>query len=1044
MPIIKDIIERKNLVAAWLKVKKYLLEHEGWVDIEELFSFEARLDEKLEFIHKQLSNHKWKLQEMVPLPRLKVSRKKDDKGGGKTIRQYFWVSIEDQVAWTAVINIIGPILDLEMPGWSLANRLYRSVTYKDVKDPDQKGILKIGPFTHYTGDLYRSWSKSWSLYKYLSFFTWCRMMKGRKFRKEEIASFSEGEKRVYHDYSERVVFLEKDYWKGGNHRKIYWAKIDLENFFPSLNRDAILKAIIYGLNKSEVYTKYEDKQTEIINLEKLLKLMLSFYWKIPNWEENDIKLASLDKKDKGIPVGLLVSGFLANVALLPIEDRLKQKLSEEDPKCIAHFRYVDDHFILSHDLSKLITWIKDYRELIKDIGANYNFHKIEPEQLIKDKEKGEFQTYENIKSQANDLIIDPDDPREFISQTLALISDIAHKDFGLLHLNEQESILEELKHLLKIPLDEDVIKNDTRMSFAINKIIRLIVDWQRDWTSKVAEQRELSERLYVLEQLAKKYKSPKISIRRKIKTLIRKLDKNEETIPDKKEYEIKVRTTFNSLIETCKSFPEKLRLWRFVVIFCKKTGYGGWDDIGKRLNFYIRKTGQSRQYKFIKTLIWLELSKELIKSAKILNNPHNFYSWEVELQKSFISSIKKWQSKLPISNKPEKYEKIAWKHLCNCIKLSKFIVKKEKCNFRKPELCYWAEINITSPYSIEPSKIWEDNINNLDFNNGVTKTLMLMYPNKLREKAPRKFHLICSMFKKKFKVKQTGWEFEGKKSSKTAPSSRIDLITWCDWTKQKQEECNRSNDYDPRISEWTALEIINLILNYLQPDIHSIETFSRFVKQPKKIIIHPANFTIPKLWGPSCDKTSLSWDEWENIISNKANCGKVKKITSLRYYKIVQHDHRIIPFWLPEDIDMQNPRINYLLYSIGILLLGLLRKSFDWPSRWNLPAYSRDWRYIGREIFSSSPFSSDTLSILEALLLPRYIELRNKSHFVYDYDDITIYDQGPIANMDDLKKRITIAKENLVRIDSFQKRTRQLTPISIPTLLNRHWLMGAE
>ncbi|PSJ19890.1 hypothetical protein CVH10_20485, partial [Halomonas sp. ND22Bw] len=64
----------------------------------------------------------------------------------------------------------------------------------------------------------------------------------------------------------------------------------------------------------------------------------------------------------GIPTGLFVGGFLANVAMLDIDLIADQMLS--DTRQIAHFRFVDDHEVLAYDFETLRVWIQTYMGLL--------------------------------------------------------------------------------------------------------------------------------------------------------------------------------------------------------------------------------------------------------------------------------------------------------------------------------------------------------------------------------------------------------------------------------------------------------------------------------------------------------------------------------------------------------------------------------------------------------------------------------------------------------------------------------------------------------
>jgi len=1009
MTLLNGITERKNLLSAWRKVRNHLFTYEGWVDIENIYLFEANLDEHLEYIYNEFSKRSWQPKKMVPLPRLK--RKKTKDGTHKEIiRQDFWVPIIDQVAWVAVVNIIGPILDLQMPGWSFANRIYRSVFYEETDITGEKDELQIGPYRHSPELLYRSWHKSWSLYRRLSYLTWVAMQKG-KITENEINTFTEGDKRAQQNYTSKKIindnsqcipYLTDGYW-GKSCDNIFYAKIDLESFYPLLKRKAVLEGIMFGLKNFNGYKKNEDPK--ISDIEKLVSQMLQFSWENVNWADQE--QAFLDKTNRGIPVGLYVSGFLANAALLPIDVKLQHKLTAEDSKKIAHFRYVDDHIILSKDFKELISWLSEYKSLL---GGKLNAAKTEPKKL--QKYLGKKYTGKGIikEDQNEDLVVDPKNPKEFFTQTLALISDIAHKDFGLLHIHEQEFLLGQLKHLLVVPLEEDEIKNDTRMTFAIYRIIRLIVDWQLDWIDDVVEQREF----------LKKYK---------LNSLVRHLV--EPDFPNKEEYKNIIAGAFKNLLETTQQFPEKLRLWRLMVEYCRKTGYEGWRELK---SVFENKT--TPQYRFLRAIISLELGQQVLSAAKALKIYRNLYSWEAIGQTKFFEDIDKWVNSLEIGTFLDSYEKISWDYLQNCIKLAKFINYGGQVRFaqKRPLLYYWAEMNLTIMEDAEPSNLWKDNILKLNSADQVTKTLIKLYPAATARLSHSKFNMVLNEFGKE----RTAWEWEGASFTKKE-KGRINLVDWCNWTKRHQDLCSKKNRYDPRISEWTSLEIVRQLLEIYEPKINELADIKKYV-EGNYVFPHPANFLVPKSWiNKPCG--TYTWQDWENEM-------KINSVLSIKVVNLesqIKFDNRITPFWSPDNKVNQTIQNNNLLYGIGLILLGLLRRSFDWPARWNLLAYASDWRNISKDWFRSSACSSDTLFILQSLLLPRHAEsirIKYQPTIIYDFDDDKIYDPPLIITLKELKEILGKAQDKLKseQITSFRSFPRQLIPVSIPDLIKREWL----
>jgi hypothetical protein len=190
MKVIDNIIDRGNLLNAWQKVNRYLLASDTVVDFEQLYKFEGQLDYEFDLIANDIHGANWKPQRMTPIPWPKIKRDNNGKISEK-IRQGFWCPIREQVAWVAVVNIIGHILDAQMPAWVFANRLFRPVWYEDPVDPEDRKSegnkkIKIGPYRSYSEQLYRPWNRSWAMYRRSIYLTWVKMHYGDSFDTDQL------------------------------------------------------------------------------------------------------------------------------------------------------------------------------------------------------------------------------------------------------------------------------------------------------------------------------------------------------------------------------------------------------------------------------------------------------------------------------------------------------------------------------------------------------------------------------------------------------------------------------------------------------------------------------------------------------------------------------------------------------------------------------------------------------------------------------------------------------------------------------------------
>ena len=143
----------ENLYFSWKKAKRLYRTSDGYIDRGEISEFELNLETRLDSLRKKFESGSYQTSKLRPLPRPKKLK------GKKPIdRQYYHVAVDDQVAWIAIVNALGPELDLKMPSWSYGNRLYRPAWYEPSEEKSSK--LEIGPYRHSSGHLYRKFQHS--------------------------------------------------------------------------------------------------------------------------------------------------------------------------------------------------------------------------------------------------------------------------------------------------------------------------------------------------------------------------------------------------------------------------------------------------------------------------------------------------------------------------------------------------------------------------------------------------------------------------------------------------------------------------------------------------------------------------------------------------------------------------------------------------------------------------------------------------------------------------------------------------------------------
>ena len=358
----------ENLNYAWLKAKNLYQMTDGYINSGELAEFELDLERRLLSIQRQFEKGRYRLKKLRPLPR----PKQVSKDNLPIDRQYYHVTVDDQVAWIAVVNALGPELDQRMPPWSYGNRIYRPAWYD--QGEGRHSTLEMGPYRHASGHLYRKFQHSWPLFRRHVALTARTMARTQSLDHEEL---DEPERLATASAKKAgLPYLQAEFWKRNEGAKesryLYHASIDLKQFYPNLRTKAVMKGLAAAATE------------EADPMQKLLTDMLRFRLDISEMPPKTLEHVepSFERlRIVGIPTGLFVAGFLSNAAMLPVDTIVDQRIREQ--RSIAQFRFVDDHTILGYDFEELCDWIDWYESLLKqyDTGAAVNSEKYDPASL---------------------------------------------------------------------------------------------------------------------------------------------------------------------------------------------------------------------------------------------------------------------------------------------------------------------------------------------------------------------------------------------------------------------------------------------------------------------------------------------------------------------------------------------------------------------------------------------------------------------------------------------------------------------------------------
>jgi hypothetical protein len=167
--------------------------------------------------------------------------------------------------------------------------------------------------------------------------------------------------------------------------------------------------------------------------------------------------------------------------------------------------------------------------------------------------------------------------------------------------------------------------------------------------------------------------------------------------------------------------------------------------------------------------------------------------------------------------------------------------------------------------------------------------------------------------------------------------------------------------YDPRVSEWTALEIVRQL-------IASVQIFPKGRLETLDEL-HPSNILIPVSWlAPEPPSTFAlprwTWESWKQMVrSDTFNVQVVRRpISDFRRHLTEETSPDAEYLWLNR------------LRGVGLLLLGLCCRDFALPSAWNIRGAERDVTRYVRSRLENATISSRTQGIIEAALLSRSAE----------------------------------------------------------------------
>lgn len=1055
LSFLDQVCDQINLRWAWEKVKRASVPGDIWINEAELSFFELHLGKELEHLAKDLKEGRYQITPLRPM----AFPKNPDEHGKSRVRQYFNFSIKDQVAWTAVVNIVGPYVDAKMPVWSYGNRLFRSTWI----DEDEIGkSRKTGPYRHSSGRIYRPFQQAWPLFRRHIALALSAATATSNIVEHDLDQDDLDELNVQRSLSiaNRCPYVLEEYWTRpvdpATRNEVYWASIDLEKFFPSILLTSCVDAIVSCLPESF-------KESAAGVLKGLSHLPLDF----SDWEDKDLSHIGLQKDSTyfpSIPTGLLVSGFLANAALLRVDHAVERDLPRGS---VAHFRYVDDHVVVATNFEELVKWLRRYKEILDEFGggAKVNPSKTEPAEL------GEFFSNETVASVDSDYwikakkacLLDPDFPSPLMTRTIALVSAIGRTDFTILDETELNILSRQLEHLLLVDLPESEMPERTRLAFAATRLARVaevrlsspeLLTKSADYRQSAALQRSYTRSLF--DRNAGESELARLT-----------------GIDDPnvlKQLEGIANRAFNLVRRVLRERPDRVRLWTHALSIARRLGASGLTQLFSDIREYSNDPINRLSARYILGNSYAVLASEVINASQVLTD-RDAAGWRKAASLRFLRDVATCTANEEFEETDCWFVQLSYNQLCvgmYCAKqiLQKTIAQGENFHFSfKHSLISTGEAllisrDITPIYRValawwgarfemrQPIRKASDLIVHL----GSTiqelpesDAFWIFFPGD----AP-----VISMERVVAQKGQNmeGWWFDAlngrtltnelqhvvensviasrvqERLDKTEQSRYLSLPVWAEaiWKNAGSEEF--------RLGEWTCLEVIRqAAVLFAQEETLSASYLERASKPRELPCAHPLNFQLPS----EIIKTPVtSWLDWQQRL--RANGKGVVRFSPSRQRL---RDDRYAPLVSSRIGSEQNS-----IRGLGLCLFGLLSRSFLLPVQWNGAGHESLLKYLPQLLREEITYSSATLGILEACLLPRSSEnvlanLNQTWSTVAPFDDDTTHDPIRLIDTRQLAEVIGVAQRELERnqISTLNHRPRQLTPISLFHLTEVDW-----
>lgn len=1044
---LKDrFLDKETFYIAFKKLKAQLDLNNAWFNPVELSSYEANLTNNLNRLITEITNETYKPKPLQVLPYPKKS-----KDGKQRLRQYFRCSIDDQIVWIAIAMVVGETVEKRMPVWSYGNRLFKPIWFENVNG---KKVIRKGSLNNTSEHIYRKWTQSWPFYRRHITMTVRILGRSQKFKPEMLDDAKEAE--IYSQEKEggfEYFYLDKDFWRKGEVKKLFWAGLDFKAFFPNINPQAIIDNFRESLSD---FTGELKTDTKLIF--GLIERMFTYPLDVTGWVnkddlqgDNTCALKDLTKFS-GIPTGLLAGGFLANVAMLDIDRKVDEYVRSK--KNVAIFKYVDDHVILSKSNEELFAFLNFYDDLIKksNTGVSFQTEKMLPDEMLHHSNVG-FSLKDASKP---DNTVDIDFPKPLITQTLQKMSELNSEEYELKDDFDLENSTADLEHFLLADFPDEEMRRDTRISFAAMKL------------SQIAKQ--ITPDFKTLTPTLLKLKNFDIAVQKKRtkKTNKERRDLALQFIDELGDQKTKTRKRqlkiLKLLLIAVEENPDKLKLWRRCIEVCHISGVGLDLVMGLINKVDLHPEGK----KYVHAYLLIVLSDHLITAINQINSPYATF-WKTTNAVEFLNDLSH-DEMVTEGFKKETFpfcrESVALYQFnkdfvqsdvaVRSIDFAPALKRRDKrltqieqvgglnAIFSKEDY-YW---NLLDGLNYEQRlMLWRQISNTVNLGLPISWSIVSLFPKFIdRElfdrmisttlsgaEAPNEYYdltkdgegVLLEVFESNESIRNKYLnDYPVFKEYFSAPRGEISPVTQGrlplhQWLQTIVEKTKTNPWTDIRLSEWTVLEVVKQVAGLLNSRLNDHNPFNKTYHQLYKV--HPANYMVPVSWADA-DSKKLTWSQWEKLTTDDpiTLTSENAFIDDFRYFPVREQWRQNYAWFFGNQY--------IIVIGLSVLATKLISKSFEWPATTNKLTFIDKLFAIATHSIEHQPVSSDTRIMLNQNFSRENMEFLSGFRFASTMNDVTKLSSF-IERISKIQKLLTNDHLTLVN-----HAPRQLTTIDIDKL----------